>query len=400
MVAFLSIPAVAWEVGPPVSIDRPDAYSRRQLELAKQPYQAAIPPEIAALEVSLSSQLAADVAQAEAALARFDSIIANELGQAVPGNLSTVLLRTESASSSQIEGISVRARGLAVAVLGADSSHNAELVARNVDTMNAALQLAGRLDIEAIERMHAILLSEQLGAEAGSVREIPVWIGGGNWPAQAEFVPPASARVPDCMADLTVFMRRADIPPLAHMAIAHAQFETIHPFSDGNGRTGRALVQAMARHLNVTRVITAPISAGLLRDTESYFGALDNFRSGDAGPIVEQFVGASLFAADRGTVLVQELVAERERMAALAGARAGSGAARLVTELISQPVTTVAHAQAALGVDRATAHRAIVRLEENGVLQEFSGRRRDRMWQARGVLEILDTFAESIRRSR
>lgn len=400
MVAHLPVPAAAWEIGPPLSIDRPDAYSRRQLELAKQPYQAAIPPAIAALEVSLASQLAADVAQAEAALARFDSIIANELGQSVPGNLSAILLRTESASSSQIEGISVHARGLAVAVLGADSSHNAELVARNVDTMNAALQLADRLDVDAIERMHATLLSEELGAEAGSVREVPVWVGGGNWPAQAEFVPPVPARVRECMDDLTGFMRRADIPPLAHMAIAHAQFETIHPFVDGNGRTGRALVQAMARHLNVTRVITAPISAGLLRDTQSYFGALDSYRSGDAGPIVEQFASASMFAADRGTVLVEELVAERERMLAASGARAGSGAARLVTELISQPVTTVSHAQGALGVDRATAHRAISRLAEQGVLQEFSGRRRDRMWQAKGVLDVLDGFAGSIRRSR
>ena len=74
------------------------------------------------------------------------------------------------------------------------------------------------------------------------------------------------------MDDLVAFLGRLDIPVLAHVAIAHAQFETIHPFPDGNGRTGRAIVQAMLRHSRVTTNITVPVSAGLLHDAEGYYG--------------------------------------------------------------------------------------------------------------------------------
>ena len=134
------------------------------------------------------------------------------------------------------------------------------------------------------------------------------WIGGSRLgPHAAVFVPPVHERVPGLIDDLVAFIARDDVPVLAHAALAHAQFETIHPFEDGNGRTGRALVHAMLRSKGLTRTVTVPISAGLLVDTDAYFVALTAYRSGDPEPIVECFADAAFAAVANGRELVGDL---------------------------------------------------------------------------------------------
>ena len=96
------------------------------------------------------------------------------------------------------------------------------------------------------------------------------------------------------MADLVEFMRRDDLPVLAHAAIAHAQFETIHPFTDGNGRTGRTLMHAMLEAKGLLRTVTVPISAGLLADTPRYFTGLTDYQRGDPETITRA-VGDAVF---------------------------------------------------------------------------------------------------------
>jgi len=100
---------------------------------------------------------------------------------------------------------------------------------------------------------------------------------------------------------------------MPQVAVAHAQFETIHPFTDGNGRTGRALVQAMLHNKRLTRQITVPVSAGLLANTDAYFEALGSYRAGDPAPIVEQLSSASVLAVVNGRHLVGDLRSIRER---------------------------------------------------------------------------------------
>jgi Fic family protein len=106
------------------------------------------------------------------------------------------------------------------------------------------------------------------------------------------------------MADLVAFAGRTDVPVLIQAAIAHAQFETIHPFPDGNGRTGRALLQGMLRHGGLTRNITVPVSAGLLNDTNAYFRALAEYRAGKADAIVITVAEASFAAIRNGRRLM------------------------------------------------------------------------------------------------
>ncbi len=206
-------------------------------------------------------------------------------------------------------------------------------------------------------------------------------------------MPPHHGRVPASIADLVAFMSRSDIPPLVQAAVAHAQFESIHPFPDGNGRVGRALVHALLRSKGLTRNITVPVSAGLLTNTDAYFAALDAYHDGDPAPIVLRFSGASLSAIDNGRQLVRDLRGVRRRWDEVVEARRGSTPHALAHLLVRQPVVDSPFVQRELGVSAQNVNLAIRRLVEAGVLSEIGRAERNRKWEAREVLVALDAFA-------
>jgi Fic family protein len=271
--------------------------------------------------------------------------------------------------------------------------------------MEAALALADSLDEDSILRMHRELLSRQPGWErhAGSYRDQLVWVGrSAVTPRGASHVAPQHELVRPAMADLVAFMRRDDLPVVAQAAIAHAQFETIHPFSDGNGRTGRALVHAMLKGKGLLRSTTAPVSAGLLRTTDTYFAALDAYRQGDARPIVEQFCAASRYAANSGSRLIDSLARQlRESEDALDRARVRSDAwaRRILPHLVANPAVTSAFLKERFGLSDPTVHRALNALTAAEVLVERTGKQRGRVWQHPGIIAELDAYAQAIRRS-
>lgn len=385
------------------STDDPYA-SRTALATANGPYQSAVTAAIAAYELRLPSDLAADIAEAEAALAQFDQYARLVLGPDSPaiGPMSSILLRTESTSSSQIENLTVGAKQLALAELGQAKSDNAKAVTANVRAMEAALRLSDNLDQASILSMHRELLSGQPGWEqhAGRYRDGLVWVGTSKLtPRGASHIAPQPELVPEAMADLVLFMRRGDLPVVAQTAIAHAQFETIHPFADGNGRTGRAIVHAMLRSKGVMRSSTAPISAGLLRETGAYFDALTAFRDGDAGPIIASFTNASLFAAASGTKLVDDLARQvADSREQLAGLRSDAASWKVLPHLVSNPVVNAPLLIGKLGMNEVTAQRALEQLVRCGVLVERSGLRRNRVYQHDGILTVLDVYAQQLRR--
>ena len=212
-----------------------------------------MPSHIADLTLDLSPAVHARAEAASRDIARFDA----ELGTAV-------LLRSESAASSQIENLTASARAVAEAELpGGTPTRNTEMIVANTTAMRAALEPSARIDAEAIVAMHRALMANQPRHTPGEFRQEPVWIGGGTTPIGATFVGPRWELVPGAIDGLIAFTERDDIPALPQIAAAHAQFETIHPFTDGNGRTDRALVQALLRNKGLTPQVTVPVSAGL-----------------------------------------------------------------------------------------------------------------------------------------
>jgi Fic family protein len=386
----VSWPGLGWEERPWVPRISPSFVSAAVRQRHAGPYRAALVPRIADLAPPrLPGAVLTLADDASAEIVRFDA----ELGAEV-APFASVLLRSESASSSMIENLASGAKAIALAELGSTEKRNATEIVGNVAAMRAALDLADRLDAAAILATHVALMGRVEPGMAGRWREEQVWIGGTPFgPHDASFVPPHHEHVPAFMDDLVMFTRRTDVPVLVQAAIAHAQFETIHPFPDGNGRTGRALIHAMLRGHRLTRNVTVPVSAGLLTDTGSYFDALTAYRCGDPGAIVGKLAEASFAATANGRQLTADLRAVRAGWDDKIKARRGAAAWRLADLLLRQPVVDAVTVAAQLELAPQNAQRAITPLADAGVLTEFTGFRRNRMWQASEVLSVLDEFA-------
>lgn len=375
--------------------------SRREALRSRGPYTASVPPEIAGLGVDVSRGVATEAAEAANALTRFDASMASALGGEEVSPLAAVLLRTESASSSQIEQITAGAKALALASIGESDRPNAALVAANAAAMEKAIALSDQISARTIIDVQSALLHDSDPAHTGAFRTEPVWIGAkGSSPHTASFVAPRADHVPGLIDDLVAFTRRTDVEPFLQVAVAHAQFETIHPFTDGNGRTGRALVQAMLRSYGITQRITAPVSAGLLSEVGTYYEALTAYRRGDLDPVVTAFSQAAFAAIGNGEVLIGDLARIRDDWGARVQARSHASVWRALPLVMSQPAVTVNHLAERLGISKPAAQTAIDQMVAAEVLTLANNFRRNRVWVAGEVVEVLDDFAERAGRRR
>lgn len=353
-------------------------------------YHPAVPAGIAELVLDLPPAVLAAAESASREITRFDADLGGDIAP-----VTAVLLRSESAASSQIENLTASARAIAEAELpGGKAKRNAEMIVANTAAMQAAVALSDDVDADAILAMHRALMVNEPRHTPGEFRTEPVWIGGGSSPVGATFVGPRHEVVPGAIGDLIDFAQRADVPTLPQIAVGHAQFETIHPFTDGNGRTGRALVQAMLRNKGLTRQVTVPVSAGLLADTDAYFGALTSYRDGDAAPIVECFSKAAVLAIANGRQLVADLRDIRETWNDMITARSDSAVWKVADLLTRRPVVNAALLAQELGIASTNAHRYLNPLTEAGILVETTHGPRNRVWRSPEVLAALDAFAE------
>ena len=353
-------------------------------------YEASIPATIATAAVGLPDAASIAAEEAGRELSRFDA----ELGQRVAA-FGPVLLRSEAAASSQIEQLTASARAILTAELTGRASRNATLIAANTAALRAAIDLADDITAEAIAAMHAVLMAEQPQHTPGRWRTEAVWIGtSSRSPVGADFVAPHWERVPALLDDLVAFSRRTDVGALALTAIAHAQFGTIHPFTDGNGRTGRALAQALLRHRAVTRAVAVPVSAGLLADVNGYYGALTAYRAGDLEPIVARFAEASL----RAVVNARQLVADIDSIGASwrerVRARSDSGVWRVLDIVARSPVVDAALIAGALGIRSQNAYPLLRELSDQGILTAKAEHRVGTLWRSDEILSAIDRFAE------
>jgi Fic family protein len=380
----VAVPAVEFEL---IHWQRAGELSRRQELASRGKYKSSIPSLIAGVQLSIPDELAAEIEDATAALVRFDQ---EEALTSAP--LSAVLLQSESASSSQVELLNASSKQIGLAQLGLSGSSSASLIVDNVQAMQAAANLASNPSKSAIVEMHRVLLERSNPKIVGSFRSRAVWIGGSS-PHVAKFVGPEPVRIDALMDDLIEFINRTDLPRLAQIAIAHAQFETIHPFEDGNGRTGRTLIHSMLRSSGISTNSIAPISAGLLQDVNGYFSALTQYRTGDAGPIISSITGSSLHAVTVGRELMKRLRHLQTELWGSLRLRSGSVAHRLIEHLPEYPALNSKKVQELLGVSEPAAIGGLRALELQGVLTQNSTAKRSRVWLCPSVLEIWSSFA-------
>jgi Fic family protein len=376
---------------PRIDLSDFNVWQRLQIE---KPYKAAVLKPIAAVNVSIDNRIEDLYNATIESVVRFDAELAQK-SIAMPA----ILLRSESASSSQIEHLSASAKNIAMAELGYSSKSNATVIAGNIRSMKNALEQTDVITEEAILNIHRILLENTDPEIAGIFRDEQVWIGGrGISPHNAAFVPPHQENIAAYLMDLIEFINRKDIHGLLQASIAHCQFETIHPFLDGNGRTGRALMQAMLHNSGLIRKSALPISAGLLSDIQSYFRALESYREGDITPITEQICKAALDAVEISRRTVNRFESLRNDWNLKIKARRDAVVWRMLELLMVQPIVDVKYTASHLHVTDPAARNAIDQLLSAGILKKSVDRNRNVLYEAHEVVKLTDSFATEIAR--
>lgn len=346
------------------------------------------------------------LAEANQSLGRLDG-----LASVLP-NLSLFIyayIRKEAVLSSQIEGTqsslsdlllfeSHQAPGVPL--------HDVQEVSNYVAALNHGLdRLRGGfpLSLRLIREIHGVLLSKGRGSdkEPGEFRRSQNWIGGTR-PENAAFVPPPPDLVPDCMNALELFLydERTDLPLLIKAGLVHAQFETIHPFVDGNGRLGRLLITFL---LCAARVLREPIlylSLYLKQHRSLYYELLDGVRAkGDWEAWLEFFLTGVRDTAEQAAASARNILAvfaaDRRKIEGLG--RPAASALRVFEHVQRNPIMSIPDAAVKAGISAPTMAKSVEHLQRLGILRENTGRQRRRLFVYDAYLAILNEGTEPIR---
>jgi len=337
--------------------------------------------------------------QAELALARLAGV--SGLVPSVDWLLYSAI-RKEALLTSQIEGTQATLTDLFDEEAGLKVS-NTEDVEEVTNYLRAFHRVQAHLrdpkglpiSVRLLCDAHRVLLEGGRGAgkQPGELRRSQNWIGGTR-PGNAVFVPPPPERVSDLLADLERFIHDAatDLPPLVKVALIHAQFETIHPFLDGNGRIGRLLIATLLEHWGLLKEPLMYLSGYLKQHQAEYYRRLSAVRSdGDWEGWVSFFlegVAKAAAEAERSIIGVASLIsADRRRL--LQSPQAGPGSYRLFEMLPMMPRFTVEHVRRRLKTTFPTASAAVKALEELGVVTELTGQKKNRVYSYQAYVDLL-----------
>lgn len=379
-------------------------------------YRRYVPDRIDGLALAIEGELSRRVSAVERGVRALNGTSAEQLA-----GIARFLLRSEAIASSRIEGIAPSAKQVALAELGQSEqvrgiSEQARLVANNMTIVRRAtseLVVVERLTVQHIVDLHEALLPDD--PQHHGLRTVQNWIGRSEWsPLEADYVPPAPERVKPLMSDLVDYINGAAHAPILQAALVHAQFETIHPFTDGNGRVGRALIHTVLARRGLTDRAVLPISLVLATLRDAYVAGLTSFRHGSLADSavareavnawLEIFVDASAIALEQSARLMDEVdELRRDWSKRLTGyrvatglrpePRADSASARLLKLLPEVPVATATTLRRILDVTYPAARAALEELRQAGILQVRSIERGTTAYLATGVLDLI-TYAE------
>ena len=368
---------------------------------ARQPfsYRAFVPDHVGGTDFVFSATTAADLADAQAAIAVADHgphLVAVEI-------LARLLLRSESVASSQIEGLECSQRRLAEAAFAPEhATETARLVLANIDAMRQAVALgeaASAITVDDLRAMHEVLMrgDRATGRFAGQLRTRQNWIGGrSDSPRGAAYVPPPSRYVAPLMQDLVDFVNGDDLPALAQAAIAHAQFETIHPFLDGNGRLGRCLIHVVLARRGLAARILVPVSLVLAAYGDQYIQGLVDFREDRVDAWCATFASAAQLAIDGAARFEAELATTVTRWRLEAQARPDTHLWQACAWSVANPVFTAASLGTGLDCSHTAAAEVIERLVAIGIVAQVSLGKRNRVYLNRASLRLLDDFERDL----
>lgn len=315
--------------------------------------------------------------------------------------LALLLLRAEGVASSYIEGLRTPLADVAAAEVGDTSNATAAWVADNLAAVRYALAGAGRnLTIDDIHKWHRRLMGStgRLPKEmVGTFRTAQSWIGGTS-PRSASFVPPPPERVEDLMVDLVSFVNAEWVDPITQAAVAHAQFETIHPYGDGNGRIGRILIGWILAH-RTGIAVPPPVSVFIARDPGGYLAGMTRFRLGELDPWVEWLAAEVQYSSEATQALLvrsEQLLEEWSRR--IDDLRADATARLVLPLMVEHPVVSSDLVANRIAVSERAARTALAMLAARGMLDPYDkatagpGRPR-RFWVATELIAIATNWS-------
>lgn len=377
-------------------------------------YEAYVPDPLVGRPIVLAGPEAADVADAERAILELDR---SAKALANTEALARLLLRAESVNSSKIEGLEVSPRRLlradAARAHGEEPSDvTATEVLGNIDAMSYAIDAINRgkvFSVDLLREVHRRLVaSTPLAKIGGTIRTTQNWIGGSSFnPCSASYVPPPPEMVHDLLVDLSNFCNGEGLPVVVQAALAHAQFEAIHPFGDGNGRVGRAIIHMIFRRRRLTTSITPPVSLVLATMAKDYIAGLNAMcyrGTPTSAPAVEGFNRwIATFASACSRAVADSFIFERrigdlqkKWIGRLGRVRADSAVLRLLEALPGTPIVTAAEVRAMLGVSLPSAIQAIERLLKAEILHPATARQRRQVFEAREVINLFTNLERQL----
>ena len=365
-------------------------------EKARAFIPASLPPKP---PIEWTPELRGKFDQALLALGRLDSI-----STFLP-DISLFLymyVRKEAVLSSMIEGTQSSLSDLLLFELDMEPGvpmDDAREVSNYVAALDHGLKRLAEgfpLSLRLIKEMHAILLARGRGCNQtpGEFRRTQNWIGGTR-PGNAAFVPPPAEHVMECMGKLELFLhgQPEPTPALLKAALAHVQFETIHPFLDGNGRLGRLLITLLLCEQKVLREPMLYLSLYFKTHRQYYYELLNNVRlTGDWEAWLDFFAEAVIVTATQAVETAQQLVdlanKDRDKISSLG--RAAASALQIHRTLMERPITTSGWLVEKTGITPATVNKCLVRLERLGIVRELTSRKRNRLFSYTGYVDIIN----------
>ena len=360
--------------------------SRRQRQSIESPYLSAVIDDLSHINIELTQTTQTLLLETVEALSKLDTYLVDKIT-----SFPLLLLRTEALSSSQIEHYSASNRNIALAQIHKKQSTEAMMIKANLESLIMGISSVDPLNKSKIIHLNQMLLKNpQIG-----LRTRINWIGTPNSiPHEAVYVPPHPDHLNTYMDQFIAFCQRNDIHPMVQAAFAHAYFELIHPFDDGNGRVGRILIQCILREKKFLENLSMPFSVGIVLDQVRYTNALNDFKEGKFETIITVLLENTLFLVPKVYETLRLLIELKQSWKAKLNIRQDALAWKILDDLIAQPVIDVKYIREKHQANDQAVRNNIQVLVNAGILSIIGNQNRDIAYESIEVLDLLDRFME------
>lgn len=361
--------------------------SRRRRELLKTPYKSGVIKNLSEIEIELDDVNNKLLLEAVEEISKLDVLVKSE-----KVGLPKILLRSEALSSSQIEFYSAKVSNIALAEVSANVSKEASTINNNLHSLESSLEYQGLITLPFIEQIHNKLMNNDPKITFG-LREKVIWIGTGNeLPHEADYVPPHYEYLEKYMREFLLFVNRNDIHPLITAAFAHAYFETIHPFEDGNGRVGRILIQVILKNKGFINNVNIPFSVELIKDTRKYISVLNDFRDGNYNSIIKLLLESAMNIVPQIYRLVKEITELKAKWETSVDARKDAIIWKMLDDIIIQPVFDLEYFEKKYSISNRAVRNNVDKLVNSNIVIIRGHNKRKAYYEAKEVIKLIEDF--------